>query len=98
MYQNTTYTDHQGQSYPAVFLTWDQVEAVLGRGHDGTAEDDQELVEALIGAGAPDWVEEGLGWTDEQGWGLYRPQPLYLEALAAAELRLLREKKEEEED
>jgi hypothetical protein len=65
-----------GQIHPAVYLTWGEVAGILGRPHQGTAEDDQRLVEALLAAGAPTWVEKAPGWIDERGWGLYRPQPL----------------------
>jgi len=70
----TTYTDGQGQEHHAVQLTWEQVRGILGRDHDGSAEDDRRLVEALREIGAPAWIDGADGWADEHGWGLIGPR------------------------
>lgn len=70
----TTYTDEQGTEYHAVQLTWAQVAEILGRDHDGSAEDDRRLIEALREIGAPTWIEDADGWTDEYVWGLIGPE------------------------
>ena len=74
----TTFTDGQGQEYHAIQLTWQQVTEILGRDHDGSAEDDARLIEALRSIGAPEWIEDAEGWTDEEGWGLIGPQISYV--------------------
>jgi len=70
----TTYTDAQGIEREAVFLTWDQVRGILGRDHNGSAEDDRRLVLALRALGAPPWIDDAEGWIDETGWGLIGPE------------------------
>ena len=70
----TTYTDKRGAEYQALQLTWAQVAEILGRDHNGSAEDDRRLVEALREMGAPAWIDGAEGWTDEHGWGLIGPQ------------------------
>ena len=77
----TTYTN-EGQEYHAVQLTWEQVTEILGRDHDGSAEDDRRLIKALREIGAPEWIEDADGWTDEHGWGLIGPQVAYYVELA----------------
>lgn len=69
----TTYIRIDGTEYHAVQLTWQQVTEILGRDHDGSAEDDARLVEHLRSIGAPAWVAEAKGWSDEHSWGLIGP-------------------------
>lgn len=69
----TTYTDLDGTEHHAVQITWQQVREILGHEHTGTAEDDRRLIQALRDAGAPAWVAEADGWTDDRGWGLIGP-------------------------
>ena len=47
---------------------------ILGRDHNGSAEDDRRLVEALREMGAPAWIDDADGWADEHGWGLIGPR------------------------
>lgn len=70
----TTYSDGQGQEYHAIKLSWDRVHESLGRDHDGSAEDDARLIQALRAMGAPEWIDEAEGWVDEHGWGLIGPR------------------------
>ena len=62
---------------PAIEVSWDEVERVLGHPHQGSPEDDARLTEALLAAGAPSWVDAPAteGWVDEHGWGLIWPIP-----------------------
>lgn len=69
----TTYTTATGPEHTAIQLPWPTVRAILGGDHDGSPEHDEQLVDALIKAGAPAWVETAEGWTDEGGWGLIGP-------------------------
>lgn len=69
----TTYSRIDGTEHQAVQLTWQQVTEILGRDHDGSAEDDARLVEHLRSIGAPEWIEDAEGWTDAEGWGLIGP-------------------------
>lgn len=77
----TTYTDGQGNEHHAVQLSWEQVTEILGHRHDGSAEDDTALIEALQDMGAPAWVAEAEGWTDEHVWGLIGPQRVSYEVI-----------------
>jgi len=70
----TTYTNSQGQAYEAIQLPWDVVRGLLGRDHDGSAEDDARLIEALREMGAPEWIDDAEGWVDGHGWGLIGPE------------------------
>ena len=63
---STGRTEHE-----AIQIPWDTVRAILGHDHTGAPDEDRRLVEALIAAGAPDWVQDAPGWIDEHGWGLY---------------------------
>jgi len=75
----TTYSRIDGTEHHAVQLTWEQVTEILGHAHTGSAEDDARLIEALRSIGAPEWIEDAEGWTDEHGWGLIGPQVSYVE-------------------
>ena len=69
-----TYEDACGNKYLAIYLAWDEVEAVLGgKKHTGDSEDDKRLISYLRSVGAPEWVNDAKGWTDEKGWGLIGP-------------------------
>lgn len=46
---------------------------VLGRYYAEDEEDDQTLLDHLLSLGAPKWVQEAEGWTDDHGWGLIGP-------------------------
>ena len=72
----TTYTTEMGDEHEAIQIPWPQVEAILGRPHEGCAEDDWALVYALLDMGMPAWVHDAPGWIDEHGWGLVGP-PVY---------------------
>jgi len=69
MIKTTTYTLHN-TAFNAVMLSWDEVEEILGREHRGTPADDDALVAHLLEAGAPEWVRDAEGATDEDGWYL----------------------------
>lgn len=69
----TTYRHIDGTEHHAVQITWEQVTEILGHEHDGSAEDDARLVEHLGSIGAPAWVADAEGWTDEHVWGLIGP-------------------------
>lgn len=71
----TTYTNPRGDEYEAIQLPWATVNAILGHKSRGSHEEDAILVEALLEAGAPAWVEDPHdGWVDEHGWGLMGPK------------------------
>ena len=69
----TVYTDIFGVQLEAIQIPWDVVRNILGREHRGTSEDDASLIEYLLESGAPEWVRDAPGWTDEHGWGLIGP-------------------------
>lgn len=70
----STYIDEQGVEHEAIFLQWSQVRDILGRDHDGSAEDDRRLISALKAIGAPPWIDGAAGWIDSDGWGLIGPR------------------------
>jgi len=72
-YQVTEYSAADGRRYEAVQVEWAEVTRVLGDEHMGTPEEDDALVAALVSSGAPAWVQDASGWTDEVGWGLIGP-------------------------
>ena len=57
----------------ALEVPWDEIERVLGRPHQGTPEDDQAVVRALLDAGAPAWIVNAEGWVDDRVWGVIQP-------------------------
>ena len=59
-------TEHE-----AIQIPWDTVQAILGHDHTGDPDEDRRLVDALLAAGAPEWVRDAEGWVDEHGWGIY---------------------------
>ena len=69
----TAYSDGKAE-YEAVQVPWDDVTALLGHSHEGSAEDDEVLICVLMERGAPEWVRNAVGWTDEYGWGLIGPK------------------------
>ena len=71
VWKRTTYSNGH-QEHPAVCVRWDDVTAYLGRPYEGDSEQDECLVQGLLEFGAPAWVQDAAGWTDEYGWGLYR--------------------------
>ena len=73
MFERTTYT-HMEQEYEAIEVSWEQAQEILGREHMGTQADDEALVQALLEAGAPEWVRDTDGWVDESVWGLIGPE------------------------
>ena len=60
--------------YEAIQIPWDTVRAILGHDHTGDSDEDRRLVDALLAAGAPEWVRDAEGWVDEGGWGLIGPE------------------------
>jgi len=60
--------------YEAIQIPWDTVRAILGHDHTGDSDEDRRLVDALLAAGAPEWVRDAEGWVDEHGWGLIGPE------------------------
>lgn len=68
----TTYSNGVTE-HEAIQISWGTVRAILGHDHTGDPDEDRQLVEALIAAGAPEWVRDAQGWTDEHGWGLIGP-------------------------
>lgn len=70
-YEDIVYTDARCIEHSAVYVRWHEVERYLGERHDGDAYQDERLVRGLIEAGAPEWVNDGPGWVDEYGWGIY---------------------------
>jgi len=63
----TTYSSGYGR-HEAIQLPWDVVEAILGHPHEGSAEDDARLIEALVRSDAPGWVRTARdGWTNTDG-------------------------------
>ena len=80
--KHTTFSTY-GSEHEAVGLSWDDVEEVLGREHRGTPKDDAKLARALLDAGAPEWVANGEGETDSDGWYLLKPRTVDLSALSA---------------
>lgn len=77
-----TYSDGTAE-YPAVQLSWHEVEEALGRPHLGTPEDDRRLIAWTLAHGGPAWAKDSLGFIDEHGWGLYSPQPVAKVAVVA---------------
>jgi len=72
-FQNEIYCDGY-REFLAVFLSWHDVETILGHPHTGDPEDDELLTRWLQNNGAPDWVDDTReGWIDENGWGLIGP-------------------------
>lgn len=72
MYE-TTYTDRDGTAYLAIQIPWGEIEALIGRPHNGHPKDDRALLRALRKQGSPKWINDAEGWTDEYGWGLIGP-------------------------
>jgi len=70
-YSDTFYSDGE-KDFPAVYVRWDDAEEYLGERHTGDPVQDQKLVQGLLAAGAPDWVQDAPGWIDEKGWGVYQ--------------------------
>jgi len=70
------YTERDGQSYETITVAFSEIRELLGREHDGSPEDDQAVVDALLAAGAPEWARGASGWikpasADEPArWGL----------------------------
>ena len=68
----TTYTG-PGGNHEAIQLPWDLVDAITEA--SDTPEGGDAIREALMGAGAPEWVRSAEeGWIDERGWGLIGPR------------------------
>lgn len=73
-FTETTYHHRDGTTSRAIFWKWDDVASILGRPHEGTAEDDQVLITLAMQQGAPAIYADASGWIDEQGWGLIGPE------------------------
>ena len=72
-YIETEYCDGRND-YTAIQISWRTVTSWLSRDHDGSPEDDRTLADALLAAGAPDWVANAEGWNEPCGWGLIGPR------------------------
>lgn len=70
----SVYNDGRGIPHEAIQIPWDVVKGLLGGEHRGTPDDDAFLVDYLLQSGAPEWVRDATGWTDEHGWGLIGPE------------------------
>jgi hypothetical protein len=69
-YEERTLTIH-GEAREAIFVSWDDIEAHLGRKHDGSPEDDDSIITELLILGAPIGAAlEREGIIDGQGWYL----------------------------
>lgn len=68
-----TYTSND-MTHEAVGISWADAEAILGRPHNGTPEDDKSLTMALLASGAPSWCAAASGAIDEWGWYLLGPE------------------------
>ena len=70
--------DEQWRRHEAISLSWLDVEEIIGRPYRGTAEDDIEIIDALVAAGAPIWVDDASidddVRYDEYGWTLVGPE------------------------
>ena len=69
------WSEHLDDSEHTVEVAWGEVERLLGRRHEGTPEDDETLVRALLDSGAPEWVRDAEGMVTELGWVLIGPMP-----------------------
>ena len=59
--------------YAAVEVEFSEIREHLGRDHDGSPEDDDAVVAALVASGAPAWVIDAEGYLDDGAWGLIGP-------------------------
>jgi len=57
----------------AIEVEWPEVARALGREHRGSARDDEDLVAALLAAGAPAWVGRATGYVTPGAWGVIGP-------------------------
>ena len=64
----TTYMDLDGD-HEAVQIAWDD----LGDRDSSDPAENSVIVRELLASGAPAWVIDAEGWTDEYGWGLIGP-------------------------
>jgi len=67
-----SYSSLTGDLHQAIQVAWGDLEDAGFQG-DGSDGDDEGIIDALIEAGAPRWVRDAEGWTDEFGWGLIGP-------------------------
>lgn len=72
------------RSRHVIDVAWADIEALLGRPHAGTPEDDRAIVQALLASDAPPWVSDASGEADEGYWMVRGPEVL----LNAAPYRL----------
>lgn len=67
-YRMITWTTDDGKEHQAIIVSWAEVIITLGRAHDGSEDDNDAVVAALLASGAPRWVAdadcpiEGIGW------------------------------------
>lgn len=61
-------------SHEAIFLSWKDVEKILGCEHSGRPVEDEQLVTWLLTRGAPEWVKDASGSYEEEGWYLVGPE------------------------
>ena len=60
-------------THEAVVVAWRDLDKCLGRKHEGGSADDNRIVASLLASGAPAWVADAEGDTDESGWALLGP-------------------------
>lgn len=56
-----------GGSKLDVWVSWRDVQQILGHEHQGTEAEDRQVAEALVASGAPAWVRAANVWHDEEG-------------------------------
>jgi hypothetical protein len=66
------------ERHEAIIVRWREINRVVkeatGHIHQGNSDDDNIVVQALLAAGAPDWVRGASGFCDEKYWGLIGPE------------------------
>jgi hypothetical protein len=77
-YLRTIYED-RSREHEAIFVLWDDFWEYLGEvgiayPFGGSFEQDRMITAALLEAGAPAWIRDASGWTDDSGWGLIGPE------------------------
>lgn len=75
MSEPITYTHNAGDGL--VLVPWPDINRIcrirLGHDYQPGRESDRAVREALVAAGAPNWVRDAEAVTDDYGWTAYRP-------------------------
>lgn len=58
----------QGIEYEAIAVSWDDITDYLGFEHHGNDTDDNAVIAGLLEAGAPDWIKDNSGGSDDKYW------------------------------